>query len=262
MKIAVLIKQVPATTAVEMDEESGTLKRGALKGKLNPFDLFAAECALAVRESCGGTLTAVSMGPPAASASLFEVVCMGADDACLVTDAAFAGSDVLATSRTLAEALKALGGFDLIICGKQTTDGDTAQTGPQVAEWLGVPHASGVVAVESVDSDALVVVMETEELRQTLRMTLPALICVDKDINAPRLPSFLRKRAHGGDAIKTLCLNDFRDKDPKHYGLSGSPTKVMRIFEPVNEDRSLRFEGEAKAVVSKLCAALREEKLL
>ncbi|MCL2538981.1 MAG: electron transfer flavoprotein subunit beta/FixA family protein [Oscillospiraceae bacterium] len=262
MKIAALIKQVPATMAVTMDEESGTLKRSGLKAKLNPYDLFALECALGVREKYGGTLTAVSMGPPAAKESLLEAVYMGADDACLVTDAAFAGSDVLATSRALAEALKALGGFDLVVCGKQTTDGDTAQTGPQIAEWLGIPHSSGVASVQSAGPEGLTLIAETEEQRRTLFMPFPCVICVDKDINTPRLPSFLRKRVCSEDAVRLLSIEDFYDKGRERYGLDGSPTRVVRIFEPDARGKSLRLEGDPSEVAARLVTSLREEKLL
>jgi len=262
MRIAALIKQVPASTAIEMDRESGTLIRTGQKGKLNPFDLFALECALGVRELYGGTLTAVSMGPRAAKESLLEAVYMGADDACLVTDAAFAGSDVLATSRALAEALRALGGFEFIVCGKQTTDGDTAQTGPQIAEWLGVPHASGVVAVKALDPKGVTLAVENEQLRQTLYMPFPCLICVDKDINTPRLPSFLRKRDCKPGAVRILTIDDFEDKDSERYGLGGSPTRVVRIFEPDAVGESLRYEGSPREVAKQLFESLRGEKLL
>ena len=262
MRIAVFVKQVPAGMAVETDAVTGVLKRGGVKGKLNPFDLFAIEFAIGVRDMAGGSVTAVSMGPFAAGESLLEAVYMGADDACLVSDAAFAGSDVLATSKTLAGAVEALGGFDLIVCGKQTTDGDTAQIGPQVAEWLRRPHMTGVVSVVGVDLKSITVGVKTEELTQTVYMPLPCVVCVDKDINTPRLPSFLRKRGYSRDMIKTIGLGDLYDSDGENYGLNSSPTRVVRMFEPEAEIKSERIESDAVSAAARLLEVLREERIV
>ena len=262
MRIAVFIKQVPATTEVEIDSETGVLKRGLAKGKLNPFDLFAIESALEIREVYGGTVTALTMGPLSAKQSLLEAVYMGADDACILSGAQFAGSDVLATSRALAGAVCTLEGFDLIICGKQTTDGDTAQVGAQTAEWLGIPHVTGVVSVISAEEGALTVGVETEDFRQTVNLPLPCLICMDKNINTPRLPSFLRKKNNSELVIREIRLGDLADTDENSYGIEGSPTRVVRIFEPEPNNKSERLEGEAQDVARKLFEMLSSERMI
>ena len=262
MKILVFIKQVPATMAVEMDSETGALKRTGHKGKLNPFDLFAIEAALELRTRFGGTITTVSMGPMAAKDSLLETIYMGIDDAYLVSDPAFAGSDVLATSRALSQAVKTIGNFDLIICGKQTTDGDTAQVGAEIAQLLGIPHMNNVVSIEKIESSKIVLTSETEESRMLLEMPLPCLICVDKEVNTPRLPSFLRKKQYEDREIKVLSLKDFKESDEMLYGFNGSPTKVVRTFEPDEVKVNERIEGSSDEVAKRLFLALREEKLV
>ena len=151
MKIIVCIKQVPGTTNVALDPETGTMKRDGTRGRLNPFDLFAIEQALQLRESYGGTVTVLSMGPTQAETSLKEALYMGADDAYLICDKAMIGSDVLATSRAISQAIQYIGNPDLVLCGKQTIDGDTAQVGPEVAEMLDIPHLTNVVCFEKYD---------------------------------------------------------------------------------------------------------------
>lgn len=262
MKTVVLVKQVPATTEVEIDSVTGVMKRGMAKGKLNPFDLFAIESALTARELFGGTVTALSMGPEAAKESLLEAVYMGADDAYLLSGAEFAGSDVLATSKAISEAVTAAGGFDLIICGKQTTDGDTAQVGAELAEWLGIPHVTGVVSIVSLGGNDIVVEIETEELTQTVSLPIPCLLCMDKNINTPRLPSYVRKKGYTGDDVKTLGIFDLQDKNLNNYGMDGSPTRVVRIFEPEAISVSERLEGEPDEVSAKLYEMLKKERMV
>ena len=189
--ILACIKQVPATNLVEMDE-SGVLKRDRAAAKLNPYDLYALELAFTLREKHGGTVSALSMGPPATKSALYEALCMGADDACLLSDARFAGADVLATSRALAGAIRRIGRFDLIICGKQTTDGDTAQVGPALAEVLGVHHASYISEL-SVEENMVRAVMNLGDGGMELLLPLPCLVTVEKDVNTPRLPGYRRR---------------------------------------------------------------------
>ena len=262
MRVLTLIKQVPATTSVEMDKEKGTLMRAGAKGKLNPFDLFAIETALELKARFSGEVITLSMGPIAAVDSLREAIYMGVDEAFLISDAHFAGSDVLATSRTLAEGVKYIGDYDLIICGKQTTDGDTAQVGAETAEWLGIPHMNNVVSKDSLLKKEIIVTVETEEEISTVKMPLPCLICVDKDINSPRLPSYLRKKKYKDKEIKVLTLVDFSITDPHLYGSDGSPTQVVKIFEPDNTSKSERIEGTPEDVSMRLVTALREERLV
>ena len=262
MRIISFIKQVPASTSLEMDKETGVLKRGKEKGKLNPYDLFAIETAIDLAASYNGTVTVLTMGPLAAEESLREAIYMGADDAYLVSDIAFAGSDVLATSKTLSEAVKVIGDFDIIICGKQTTDGDTAQVGAETAAWLNIPHMSNVIKIESITEEGITLISETEEELTTVFMPLPCLISTDKDINTPRLPSYRRKKQYIDKEIKVLTLKDLQNSDPNLYGLTGSATKVVRIFEPEVITKSERLEGDSDYLATRIISILREEKYI
>jgi len=247
MKILVCIKQVPATQQVEVDPVTGVLKRGGVSSKINPYDLYAIETALKLKEELGGTVTALSMGPDQAYAALSEAIWMGADSGVLMTYRKFAGADVLATSRTLSEGIRALGGFDLIIMGRQTTDGDTAQVGPAVAQWLDIPHAAWVGRIEAADETAITVSQELARSVETVRMPYPCLITVEKDIYEPRLPSYRRKLEVGKGELKALTLADLSDTDPDHYGLAGSPTQVERIFPPETHVERVTVAGENAA---------------
>ena len=157
MKIIVCIKQVPGSSEVQIDPVTGNLIRDGKNAKMNPYDLFNLETALRIREEKGGTIKAITMGPPQAKAVLNEALWMGADDAMLLTDRKFGGADVVATSYTLSQGIRRLGEFDLIICGKQTTDGDTAQVGPEIAECLGIPHVAYVDRIIEIKDDSIVV---------------------------------------------------------------------------------------------------------
>ena len=244
MKLLVCIKQVPATQQVEVDPETGVLKRDGVSSKINPYDLYALETALKLREQLGGEITVLSMGPNQAKDALAEAIWMGADKGVLLSDRRFAGADVLATSRTLSEGIRALGSFDVIVMGKQTTDGDTAQVGPAVAQWLDIPHAAWVSHVDEADEEAITVSQELARSVETVRMPYPCLITVEKDIYEPRLPSFRRRLALGQGEITVLSLDDLKDRDPNHYGLSGSPTQVERIFPPEAAGEKIMLTGE------------------
>lgn len=243
MNIILCVKQVPGSTTVEMDPETGTLKRDGAAAKLNPYDLFAIEAALRLRERAGGKVTALTMGPGQAKKALLETVWMGADGAVLVSDRRFAGADVLATARTLAGAVTRIGSPDVIICGKQTTDGDTAQVGAELAELLGIPHVSGVREILEITEGSITVSAVSDAYTATLRIQLPCLLCMDGDINTPRLPSYLRKLKTPQDAVCTLTLADLPETDPLRYGLDGSPTKVERIFPPEPTGERHMHEG-------------------
>jgi len=191
MTIIVCIKQVPGTTAVDIDETTGVLKRAGVAAKLNPYDLYALETALRLRSEHGGRVVALTMGPPQAEAVIREAYAMGVDDGYLLTDPAFAGSDVLATSYTLAGAVRHIGEYHLILCGRQTTDGDTAQVGSAMAEHLDIPHAAWVNSIQSVDKTSITVTQNMEHTLETVRLPFPCLITVEKDIYTPRLPSYV-----------------------------------------------------------------------
>jgi electron transfer flavoprotein beta subunit len=262
VKILVCIKQVPGTNRVEIDEETGSLKRTGVESKMNPFDLFAIETAIRIRDKTGGSVSVLTMGPPQAHAVIREAFMMGADDGCIMSDPAFAGADVLATSYTLSQGIKVMGGFDLVICGKQTTDGDTAQVGPSIAEYLDIPHVAWVSRINEVDYRSVSVDYEINDSIHTVKMDLPCLITVEKDIMQPRLPSYRKKLATRDREIRILGLNDLFDNDPDKYGASGSATRVERIFAPeANLDRVI-LEGTGKELTDKLYDILRCQKFL
>lgn len=252
MNIIVCMKQVPASTQVRVDEQTGVLIRDGIECKMNPYDLFAIETALQLREQKGGHVTALSMGPLQAKAVLEEAMAMGADEAFLLSDHRFAGADVLATSYTLSQGIRQLSPFDLIICGKQTTDGDTAQVGPELAEFLDLPHAANVSAINRVAHDHLILSVNLENTIQKQRIELPSLITVEKDLNTPRLPSYRRMLLMQAVKIPVLTMEDFEDQDESHYGLAGSPTQVKRIFPPVHEHEKCAYTGDPEALSEQL----------
>lgn len=263
MKILVCIKQVPGTSNVEVDPETGVLIRDGVESKLNPYDLYVLETAFRLKEELGGTITTLSMGPLQSKAVLLESFYMGADAGCLLSDRKFGGADVWATSYTLAQGTKKLGDFDLIICGKQTTDGDTAQVGPEMAEFLGIPHVTNVIKILAADEKGLTLQMNMEESLEILRIPYPCLITVDKDIYTPRLPSYKRKLdISENPEIQVLTLNDMYDTDEKKYGLSGSPTQVERIFPPESNVQKTSFSGDGKVLAETLLGILTEKKYL
>lgn len=257
MKIIVCIKQVPATSNVEIDPATGVLKREGAESKMNPYDLYALETALRLKEKVGGSVTTVTMGPPQAEAVIKESFILGADEGYVFSDRKFAGSDVLATAYTLAQGIRILGDFDLIICGKQTTDGDTAQVGPEVAEFLGIPHVTWVRAIREVTEGGIVVEQDLGTSFVTAELKFPALITVEKEIYQPRLPSYRRKLQTAGKQGKIFSFSDFADDDEEKYGLRGSATQVERIFPPeINQDRIL-WDGDAALVANKIYALLK-----
>jgi len=261
MNILVCIKQVPGTTQVEVDPVTGVLKRDGVMSKLNPYDLFAVETALSLRNRYGGSVRCLSMGPPQAAGVIREAVCMGADGGTLVCDRSFAGSDVLATAYTLSQAIRKLGEIDLILCGKQTTDGDTAQVGAEISEFLSIPHASNVLSVECGEPGSIDVRCDLGSSIVSERIPLPCLLCVDAEINTPRLPSYVRKKACRTE-VETLILVDLEDTDKAHYGLSGSPTQVERIFPPEVNDSKEILRGEPEALADKIADILRQRKFI
>ena len=246
MNIIVCIKQVPGTTNVKVNPETGTLIRDGVASKMNPYDLNALELALNLVNKEGGSIKVISMGPPAALDVIREAIYMGADGGCLISDRKFGGADVLATSYTLCSGIKAVGDYDLILTGKQTTDGDTAQVGAELAEHLGIPHVANVASIE-VDGSKIKYVANQGNKVVTAEVNTPCLICADSDINTPRLPSFKRKLElkDCADLIKTITFADVEDQDESHYGLRGSATKVERIFEPdKRKDKEIIKDGD------------------
>ncbi len=258
MEIFVCIKQVPATSEVRVDDQ-GLLIRGGVLSKMNPYDLYALEAAVRLKERRGGSVTALTMGPPQAEAVLREAFWMGADEGYLFSDRRLGGADVLATSYTLAQAIRAVGDFDLILCGKQTTDGDTAQVGPAIAEHMGIPHAAWVSRLTARDG-GLEVRQQLQEAVETVWMPFPCLVTVEQDIHTPRLPSLKRARETADHQITTLTLDSFLDRDPDHYGLTGSPTQVERVFPPERDVQREMWHGEGSG--GRLCEYLQKHKFI
>ena len=243
MNILVCVKQVPGSSNVEVDPVTGVLKRDGVKSKMNPYDLYAIELALSLKEQYGGTVNCVTMGPPQAQQVIIETVCMGADGGVVFSDRKFAGADVLATAYTLSQGIITMGKFDLIICGKQTTDGDTAQVGAEIAEYLDLPNVSNVISVDAVNDKAVELTATLDEKIVTMSVELPCLISVDGDINSPRLPSYKVKQSLSDDVVKIVTFADFKDQDANHYGLSGSATQVERIFPPDKNTERMSLDG-------------------
>ncbi len=243
MRIFVCIKQVPATNKVAVDEKTGVLRRSGVAGKMNPYDLYALETALRLRTGADDTVTVGTMGPPQAQAIVREAYMMGADDGYVFSDRRLGGADVLATSYTLAQAIRSIGDFDLILCGKQTTDGDTAQVGPAIAETLGIPHAAWVSRLH-VNGDGLDVTQQLQDRIEVAHMPFPCLVTVEQDICTPRLPSLKTRREVADRPIHIVGLDAFLDQDAEHYGLAGSATQVERIFAPENDAPHELWTGE------------------
>ena len=262
MKILVCVKQVPGSNNVEVDPVTGVLKRSGVPSKINPYDLYAIETALCLAERFGGTVESLTMGPPQAKAVIQETVCMGVQKGTVLTDRKFAGADVLATAYTISQGIRKRGEYDLIICGKQTTDGDTAQVGAEVAEYLGIPNVSNVLSVEDFREGRLLMTANLDDQIVTLEAPLPCLISVDGDINTPRLPSYKIRKTLTDDSVAFLTFADFEDQDANHYGLSGSATQVERIFPPEKISQKHTVTGDAEAQAQALFELLLDKKML
>lgn len=262
MNILVCIKQVPGTNKVEVDEKTGVLKRDGVASKMNPYDLYAIETALRIREEIGGTITVVTMGPPQAQAIIKEAYMMGVDEGYIFSDRRFAGADVLATSYTLSMGIRAIGEFDLIICGKQTTDGDTGQVGPALAEYLEIPHVIWVKRIVKVDEDGIIAEQDMTDSTAIVKLSYPCLITVDKDIVQPRLPSYKKKLQTKDKPIRIMSFDDFADKNESNYGLSGSATKVERIFPPDSNDDHIILEGTSEELSDEIYDILKKNKVI
>jgi electron transfer flavoprotein beta subunit len=271
LKVIVCIKQVPDTTNVRINPETNTLVREGVASIINPFDCYALEEGIRIREKHGGTVTVLTMGPPQAAEALREAISLGADEAVLVSDRAFAGADTLATAYTLAaairkvggeaakseggEAAKPAGGVDIILMGRQAIDGDTGQVGPGVAENLGISHVTDIRKIEEIAGSRIVVERLLEEGYARLATSLPVVLTVVKEINEPRLPSLKGKLAARKKEIPVLKAADL-EADPERFGLVGSPTQVMKIFTPPKPSGGKKFTGEPAETVGALLAEL------
>ncbi len=263
MNIIVCVKQVPGTNKVAVDPVTGVLIRDGVDSKLNPYDLFALETAFSIAEETNGCVKTLSMGPPQAKTALMETLWMGADESALLSDRKFGGADVAATSNALALGVNQLGKYDLIICGKQTTDGDTAQVGPELAEKLGIEHIANVTEIIALDKDSITVKVDLDRVHQTAKIKLPCLLTIEKDANTPRLPSYNRKKAMNCDElIKVYSVADLPDADENILGLKGSPTQVERIFPPEKDVQQEMLEGSAAELSEKLYSIMKSKKFI
>ena len=263
MHIIVCIKQVPGTAQVEIDEKTGVLKRDGVASKMNPFDLFAIESAMRLKTLYGGTVTVLTMGPPQAEKVVREAFMMGADDGYILSDRKFGGADVLATSYTIAQGIRKIGKFDLIICGKQTTDGDTAQVGAELAEFLSIPHITSVTKfLDITEGKYLDLEADIPLYSLSVRIQMPCLVTVEKGIFEPRLPSYRKKLATADRPVTYFSLKDLEDADETHYGLNGSPTQVKRIFPPEKISVNEHWEGNGDELAGRLYTLLHDKKFL
>ena len=262
MKILVCVKQVPGSSNVEVDPVTGVLKRSGIASKCNPYDLYAIETALTLAERFGGSVESITMGPPQAKEVIRETVCMGAGCGTVLSDRKFAGADVLATAYTLSQGIRKCGEFDLIVCGKQTTDGDTAQVGAEVSEYLGIPNVSNVLSIEDFRDGKLYLTAGLDNKVVTMSVQLPCLISMEGDINTPRLPSYKIRKQLTDDAVKFLSFADFEDQDANHYGLSGSATQVERIFPPEKVSQKQTIDADPETQAQALFTLLGDKKML
>lgn len=262
MNILVCVKQVPGSTNVEVDPVTGVLKRDGLAGKMNPYDLYGIEMAMSLCEKYGGEVQTITMGPPQSKAVIVESICMGAKCGTVLSDRKFAGADVLATAYTLSQGIRKAGEFDIIVCGKQTTDGDTAQVGAEVAEYLGIPHVANVLSVDKIENGKafLTVSLDNAIVRESVK--LPCVLCAESDINSPRLPSYKVKKTVTDDMVKFVSFADFEDQNANHYGLNGSATQVERIFPPEKNTEKRSITGDAAAQAEGIFDLVCERKLI
>ncbi len=258
MNIIICIKQVPETTEVRINPETNTLIREGVKSIINPFDMYAIEEGVRLKEKLGGKVTVVTMGPPQAENALREAISLGADEAILVCDRAFAGSDTWATSYILSEVIRKIKDFDLIICGKQASDGDTAQVGPGISMHLDIPQVTYVKKIEDIKDKSMRVERMMEEGFEIIELPLPALLTVVKEINEPRLPS-LKGMMRAKSAKINLWTQKELDLDPNNVGLNGSPTQVVKIFTPAQRTGGQMLSGEPHEIVEKLVALIKDE---
>ncbi|MFH1115898.1 MAG: electron transfer flavoprotein subunit beta/FixA family protein [Pseudomonadota bacterium] len=263
MKIIVLIKQVPNTTEVKLDPKTGNLIREGVETIINPDDLHALETAVTLKEELGAEVTVLTMGPPQAIDALSEAMGMGADKAVLLSDRAFAGADTWATSFTLGKAIENVGEFDLVLAGRQAIDGDTAQVGPQVADYLDLAQATYVFDIEEVSADHLVVKRRLEDGYERIQLKLPALLTLIGGEKKPRYPdvSRLLLACREKAPIKVWNAADI-GVTTAQVGLEGSLTHVVKTFAPKFERQSELLEGDTSHVVKDLIGRFKENKLI
>jgi electron transfer flavoprotein beta subunit len=255
MRIIVCIKQVPGTNEVKIDPTTNTIIRENVSAIINPFDTYAIEEAVRIKEKTGALIYGLSMGIPAASEMLKEAISLGIDKGILMTDRKFAGADTLATSYALSKGIEKIGEFDLIICGKQATDGDTAQVGPSLARSLNIAYATDISKFIEIKHNKIHCLKITDDGYEEIEIKLPALITVVKEINMPRLPSIKSMKAAKNSKVEILTFEDI-NADENRLGLKGSPTQVRKTFVPVHEANNEMIEGTLEEKTGRLSEIL------
>jgi electron transfer flavoprotein beta subunit len=256
LNIIVCLKQVPGTTDVKIDPATNNLKREGIQNVMNPLDTYALEEGVRLKERGGGKVTAISMGPLPAKEMLREAISLGADEAILLSDAAFAGADTWATAYTLAVAVRKIGAYDLLVCGRQTFDGDTGQVGPELAELLGVSLVTNVSKIEEISNGQMRVYRMVDEGHAVMQCSLPAVISVTKEINVPRIPSLRSIMRAKNAVIQTWGLPEM-GVDKNRVGLAGSYTRVVKVFYPTRTRQATIFKGEMPAQIESLVDKLK-----
>jgi electron transfer flavoprotein beta subunit len=265
MNIVVLLKQVPDMAKVRFDSEKGVVDRKSAGAEINPFDLNALEAAVQLSEEMDAKVTVISMGPPNAAEALKEGIARGANAGILLSDRCFGGADTIATAKTLAAAIKKIGDFDLIIAGEKTVDGDTGQVGPEVAEFLNIPHVSYVSNIRAIDKNHMLDECDIWGGTYLKDAKLPALITVTKDINEPRLPSFKSKMAARKTEITVWGMEDLKDYLlEEETGFKGSWTKVKKIEVPatLKRDGKLWRNDAVVDALNEIANVLKEKNVL
>lgn len=262
MNILVLIKQVVAATSAKINPETGTLVREGVECILNPFDEYAVEESLRLKEKLGGKVTVVTMGPPQAKEVIAKAIGMGVDEGILVSDRLLGGSDTWATAYTLSQVIKKIGDYQLIITGKQAVDGDTAQVGPGVSACLDIPMISWVRKIEAITPQSIRAERLMEDGYETVESPLPALISVVKEINEPRLESLKGKMRAKKYEPTVWTVADLPGFDVNQVGLKGSPTRVKKTFTPQRQYTGTRLEGKPAEVAATLYAKIKEMNIL
>ncbi len=265
MKIIVPVKQVPETSQVKINEETGTVIRDGVENIINPLDLYAIELAIQIQEEQGGSVTVISMGPAKAEAALREAIAMGADEAILLSGREFAGSDTWATSYSLSALIEKLRPFDLVITGERATDGDTGQVGPGIASFLDLPLATYTRKIERINDREIIIQRLIEEGYETLQLPLPALLTVVKEIAYPRLPTL-----RGKQKARTMQIPVYSAREigigQEELGLTGSPTRVTKIYRPQVTRKGtvlqVKDERTLQESVTQLISFLQKKKII
>ena len=265
MNIIVPIKQVPETSRVKINEETGTIIRDGVENIINPLDLYAIEVALNLREDHGGKIAVISMGPAKAEIALREAIAMGADEAILISDREFAGSDTWATACSLSALIRQLEPYDLVLTGERATDGDTGQVGPGIASFLDIPLATYTRKIESINNHQLIIQRLVEDGYERLELPLPAVLTVVKEIAYPRLPTLRGKQKARTIDVVVKSARDINIQE-ENLGLNGSPTRVVKIYRPqVTRKGTLcqvKDEQTLTEAVDKLFSYLKQKKII